>query len=214
MSELTFGGFNALKAMDPSPCKPFDKRRAGMNLGEGAAILILEDFNEAIRRGAEIYVEFLGYGVGGEAYHITAPSPGGEGAARCMAVALKDGKTDPSEIHYINAHGTSTKFGDEIETHAIKKIFGKHAYQLAVSSTKSMTGHLLGAAGGVEAIISVMSIFNNHVPPTINLDNPDPECDLDYVPHTSRKMTVHYAITNSFGFGGTNACLIFKKFGN
>ncbi len=220
ITPLGVGGFNAMKALstrndEPQKAsRPFDKDRDGFVMGEGAGILILERLENAVSRGAKIYAEIVGYGMTADAYHITAPSPGGEGAARCMTVALKDGKIDPAEINYINAHGTSTKFGDELETNAIKKVFGSHAYQIAVSSTKSMTGHLLGAAGGVEAIIAILSTYNNHVPPTINLDSPDPECDLDYVPHTSRQMTVNYAITNSFGFGGTNACLIFKKFQN
>ena len=147
-----------------------------------------------------------------DAYHITSPSPNGEGAARCMNMALRDAEVHPSEVDYINAHGTSTKYGDEIETSAIKTVFGENARKIAVSSTKSMMGHLLGAAGGVEAVISALSIFNDIVPPTINLDNPDPECDLDYVPHHARKMRVNYALSNSFGFGGTNACLLFRKF--
>jgi 3-oxoacyl-[acyl-carrier-protein] synthase II len=147
-----------------------------------------------------------------DAYHITAPAPGGEGAARCMAIALKDAGIRPAEVNYINAHGTSTKYGDELETQAIKKVFGEDAYKIAVSSTKSMTGHLLGAAGGVEAVISALTIYHDTIAPTINLDNPDPECDLDYVPHKARKTTVNYTLTNSFGFGGTNACLVFKKF--
>jgi 3-oxoacyl-[acyl-carrier-protein] synthase II len=163
-------------------------------------------------RGAKVYAEIVGYGMTADAYHITAPAPNGEGAARCMAMALRNGGINPSEVDYINAHGTSTKYGDELESYAIKTVFGEHAYKVAVSSTKSMTGHLLGAAGGVEAIISVLSIYNDIVPPTINLDNPDPECDLDYVPYKSRRMTVNYALSNSFGFGGTNACLLFKKF--
>jgi 3-oxoacyl-[acyl-carrier-protein] synthase II len=163
-------------------------------------------------RGAKIYAEIVGYGMTADAYHITSPAPGGEGAARCMAVALEDGEVGHSEIDYINAHGTSTKYGDELETKAIKTVFREHARKVAVSSTKSMTGHLLGAAGGVESIICVLSIVNNMALPTINLDNPDPECDLDYIPHKARKMKINYALSNSFGFGGTNACLLFKKF--
>ncbi len=161
-----------------------------------------------------IYAEIVGYGLTGDAYHITSPAPGGEGAARCMAMALKDAGMGPSDVDYINAHGTSTKYGDELETQAIKTVFKEHAYKVAVSSTKSMTGHLLGAAGGVEAVICALSIHNSIVPPTINLDNPDPECDLDYVPNAARKGDIGVALSNSFGFGGTNACLLFKKFSN
>jgi 3-oxoacyl-[acyl-carrier-protein] synthase II len=215
---LGVGGFNAMKALstrndEPEKAsRPFDIERDGFVMGEGAGIVILESFESAVTRGAKIYAEIIGYGATADAYHITAPSPGGEGAARCMKMTLHDAGVNPTEVNYINAHGTSTKFGDEIETSAIKIVFGEYAYKIAVSSTKSMTGHLLGAAGGVEAIITILSIYDDIVPPTINLDNPDPECDLDYAPHKSRKMSVHYALTNSFGFGGTNACLLFKKF--
>jgi 3-oxoacyl-[acyl-carrier-protein] synthase II len=218
ITPLGIGGFNAMKALstrNEEPAKasrPFDIDRDGFVMGEGSGIVILEDLVSAKNRGARIYAEIVGYGMTADAYHITAPSPGGEGAARCMEMALKTGDAKPSEISYINAHGTSTKYGDEIETAAIKTVFGEHARKVPVSSTKSMTGHLLGAAGGVEAAVTVLSIYNDIVPPTINLDNPDPECDLDYVPHKARKMTVDYALTNSFGFGGTNACLLFKKF--
>ena len=218
ITPLGIGGFNAMKALstrndEPEKAsRPFDINRDGFVMGEGAGIVILESLENALDRGAKIYAEMIGYGMTADAYHITSPSPGGEGAARCMKMALKDGGIDPSDVDYINAHGTSTKYGDELETHAIKTVFGEHAYKIAVSSTKSMTGHLLGAAGGVEAVITVLSVHNNIVPPTINLDNPDPECDLDYVPHKSREMTVEYGLTNSFGFGGTNACLLFKKF--
>ncbi len=218
ITPLGIGGFDAMKALstrndEPEKAsRPFDIERDGFIMGEGAGVVILETFESAATRGAKIYAEIVGYGMTADAYHITAPSPNGEGAARCMQLTLKDAEINPSEVNYINAHGTSTKSGDELETNAIKTVFGEHAYKLAVSSTKSMTGHLLGAAGGVEAVITVLSICNNIVPPTINLDNPDPECDLDYVPHQSREMSVHYALTNSFGFGGTNACLLFKKF--
>jgi len=218
ITPLGIGGFNAMKALstrndEPEKAsRPFDADRDGFVMGEGAGILILESLENAMDRDARIYAEVAGYGMTADAYHITAPAPGGEGAARCMAMALKDAGVDPVEVNYINAHGTSTKYGDELETNAIKTVFREHAYKLAVSSTKSMTGHLLGAAGGVEAVINVLSIYNDVVPPTINLDNPDPECDLDYVPHKLRRMTVNYALTNSFGFGGTNACLLFKKF--
>jgi len=218
ITPLGIGGFNAMKALstrndEPEKAsRPFDLNRDGFVMGEGAGILILESLESAEKRGARIYAEIVGYGMTADAYHITSPSPGGEGAARCMAVALNDAGVSPLEVNYINAHGTSTKHGDELETNAIKRVFGDHAYKLVISSTKSMTGHLLGAAGGVEAVISLLSICNNIVAPTINLDNPDPECDLDYVPHKSRKTTVDYALTNSFGFGGTNACLLLKKF--
>jgi 3-oxoacyl-[acyl-carrier-protein] synthase II len=215
---LGIGGFNAMKALstrndEPEKAsRPFDIDRDGFVMGEGAGIIILESLKSAMERGAKIYAEIVGYGMTADAYHITAPSADGEGAVRCMELTLKDGGVTPSEVDYINAHGTSTKYGDEIENKAIKTVFGEHVYKVAISSTKSMTGHLLGAAGGVEAVIVTLSIYNDIIPPTINLDNPDPECDLDYVPYTSRKMTVNYALTNSFGFGGTNACLLFKKF--
>ena len=218
ITPLGIGGFNAMKALstrnnEPEKAsRPFDIDRDGFVMGEGAGIVILESLEFAMDRGAKVYAEIVGYGMTADAYHITAPAPNGEGAARCMAMALRNGGINPSEVDYINAHGTATKYGDELENNAIKTVFGEHAYKVAVSSTKSMTGHLLGAAGGVEAIISVLSIYNDIVPPTINLDNPDPECDLDYVPYKSRRMTVNYALSNSFGFGGTNACLLFKKF--
>ncbi|MGB9716739.1 MAG: beta-ketoacyl-ACP synthase II [Thermodesulfovibrionales bacterium] len=219
ITPLGIGGFNAMKALstrnnEPEKAsRPFDMDRDGFVMGEGAGVMILEDLHSAIERGAKIYAEIIGYGMTADAYHITSPSPGGEGAARCMAMALKDGGIEPSKVNYINAHGTSTKAGDELESSAIKKVFGEHAKNIAISSTKSMTGHLLGAAGGVEAVFSVLSIVNDIVPPTINLENVDPECEgLDYVPHKARKMTVNYAMSNSFGFGGTNACLLIKKF--
>lgn len=218
ITPLGIGGFNAMKALstrndEPEKAsRPFDILRDGFVMGEGAGIVILESLESAMERGAKIYAEIAGYGMTADAYHITVPSPNGEGAARCMKNTLQDAGIAPSEVGYINAHGTSTKFGDELETIAIKKVFGEHAYKMLVSSTKSMTGHLLGAAGGVEAVITVLVIKNNIVPPTINLDSPDPECDLDYVPSQSRAMSLNYALTNSFGFGGTNACLLIKKF--
>jgi 3-oxoacyl-[acyl-carrier-protein] synthase II len=218
ITPLGIGGFNAMKALstrnhEPEKAsRPFDIDRDGFIMGEGAGILVLESLKNATDRGARIYAEVAGYGMTADAYHITSPSPGGEGGARCMGLALKDAGVLASDIEYINAHGTSTKYGDEIETNAIKTVFGEHAYKLCISSTKSMTGHLLGAAGGVEAVITILCMHNDNVPPTINLDNPDPECDLDYVPNKARKMSVNYALTNSFGFGGTNACLVFKKF--
>jgi 3-oxoacyl-[acyl-carrier-protein] synthase II len=214
---MGIGGFNAMKALstrndEPEKAsRPFDRDRDGFVMGEGAGIVILEERTHAIRRNARIYAEIVGYGLTGDAYHITAPAPGGEGGARCMAMALNDAGVEPAQVGYINAHGTSTKYGDEIETSAVKTVFGDHAYKVAISSTKSMTGHLLGAAGGVEAVVSVLSIYNGLIPPTINLENPDTECDLDYVPNTARKADIEYALSNSFGFGGTNACLLFKK---
>lgn len=218
ITPMAVAGFAVMKALstrndDPEGAsRPFDRDRDGFVIGEGAGIVILESLDSAQQRGARIYAEVVGYGMTSDAYHITAPSPGGEGAAHCMAASLKDAGLRPEEIDYINAHGTSTKHGDEIETAAIKKVFGEHAYKLSVSSTKSMTGHLLGAAGGVEAAISVLSILESVVPPTVNLENPDPECDLDYVPHKPRKTEVNCVLSNSFGFGGTNACLLFRKF--
>lgn len=218
ITPLGIGGFNAMKALstrnhEPERAsRPFDIDRDGFIMGEGAGILVLESLETAAERGARIYAEVVGYGMTADAYHITSPSPGGEGAARCMELALKDAGIHPSDINYINAHGTSTRYGDELETYAIKTVFGEYAYKLCISSTKSMTGHLLGAAGGVEAVITILCMHHGTVPPTINLDNPDPECDLDYVAHKARKMSVNYALTNSFGFGGTNACLVFKKY--
>jgi 3-oxoacyl-[acyl-carrier-protein] synthase II len=218
ITPLGIGGFCAIKALstrndEPEKAsRPFDMDRDGFIMGEGSGILILEEMELALKRNARIYAELVGYGMSADAYHITAPSPDGDGPARCMANAVRDAGIPPEKMDYINAHGTSTKQGDEIETAAIKKVFGEHAYKLAVSSTKSMTGHLLGAAGGVEAAVSALSIYNSVVPPTINLDNPDPECDLDYVAGKAREMNVDYALSNSFGFGGTNACLLFKKF--
>jgi 3-oxoacyl-[acyl-carrier-protein] synthase II len=215
---LGVGGFNAMKALstrndEPQRAsRPFDAERDGFIIGEGSGIVVLEDMESAITRGARIYVEVTGYGASGDAYHITAPAPNGEGAARCMKMALRDAAIAPEDMGYINAHGTSTKFGDELESTAIKTVFGAHAYKIPVSSTKSMTGHLLGAAGGVEAVISILALDRGVLPPTINLENPDPECDLDYIPNKSREKQVNVAMSNSFGFGGTNACLIFKRF--
>ncbi len=218
ITPLAIGGFNAMKALstrnnEPEKAsRPFDIDRDGFVMGEGAGIIILESLESALDRGANIYAEIAGYGMSSDAYHITAPSPTGEGAVRCMRMAIKDAGVEPSDINYINAHGTSTKYGDEIETNAIKTLFGEHAYKIPVSSTKSMTGHLLGAAGGVESVISILSINKGIIPPTINLTNPDPECDLDYVPNIARKADVTCCLSNSFGFGGTNACLLFKKY--
>jgi 3-oxoacyl-[acyl-carrier-protein] synthase II len=215
---LGVGGFNAMKALstrnnEPQRAsRPFDAERDGFIMGEGSGVVVLEEMDAAVKRGARIYAEVIGYGASGDAYHITAPAPNGEGAARCMNMALRDAGIAPASMGYINAHGTSTKFGDELESSAIKTVFGAHAYKIPVSSTKSMTGHLLGAAGGVEAVISILALDRGVLPPTINLENPDPECDLDYIPNQSRELKVDVAMSNSFGFGGTNACLIFKRF--
>jgi len=218
ITPLAVSGFNAMKALstrnhEPEKAsRPFDKDRDGFVMGEGCGIIILEEMNQALDRGAKIYAEIIGYGLNGDAYHITAPAPDGEGAARCMAMALKSAGISPEEVDYINAHGTSTDYNDLYETMAIKAVFKEHAKKLAVSSTKSMTGHLLGGAGGVEAIFTVLTIHRGVIPPTINYDIPDPECDLDYVPNVARMADVRVALSNSFGFGGTNAVLIFKKF--
>ena len=215
---LGVGGFNAMKALstrndEPQRAsRPFDMERDGFIMGEGSGVVILEELESALKRGARIYAELIGYGATGDAYHITAPAPSGEGAARCMQMAIKDAGITPAEMGYINAHGTSTKFGDELESTAIKTVFGEQAYKIPVSSTKSMTGHLLGAAGGVEAVVSVLAIERGILPPTINLEHPDPECDLDYVPNTARKVAVDVTMSNSFGFGGTNGCLVFRRF--
>ena len=215
---LAVGGFNAMKALSTRnsephrASRPFDAERDGFIMGEGSGVVVLEDLESATKRGARIYAEVTGYGASGDAYHITAPAPNGEGAARCMNMAIRDAGVSPADIGYINAHGTSTKFGDELETAAIKTVFGDHAYNVPVSSTKSMTGHLLGAAGGVEAVISVLALDRGVLPPTINMENPDPECDLDYIPNKARQKQADMVMSNSFGFGGTNACLIFKRF--
>jgi 3-oxoacyl-[acyl-carrier-protein] synthase II len=218
ITPMSLGGFAQLRALstrndEPARAsRPFDQDRDGFIIGEGAGVLILEDLEHATRRGAPIYAEIVGYGSTSDAYHMTAPSEDGDGARRVMAMALRKAGVRPDQVDYINAHGTSTPYNDRLETLAIKNCFGEHARRLAISSTKSMTGHLLGGAGGLEAGISALSVFHGEVPPTINLDNPDPECDLDYVPHTSRKMDVRYALSNSFGFGGTNAALLLKKY--
>jgi 3-oxoacyl-[acyl-carrier-protein] synthase II len=192
--------------------RPFDRDRDGFVMGEGAGVVILEALEHALNRDTKIYAELVGYGMSADAYHITSPPPDASGAIKSMLMAVEDASIQPDQVDYINAHGTSTKQNDELETLAIKKVFGQHAYKLAVSSTKSMIGHLLGASGGVESIISVLTIQEGKVPPTINLDNPDPHCDLDYVPHKARDMHVEVAMSNSFGFGGTNATLIFRKY--
>ena len=212
LSELTFGGFNSLKAMDPSPCKPFDRRRAGMSLGEGAGILILEDLDEAVKRGVKIYAEFLGYGIGGEAYHITAPEPTGMREAGIMREALEESGISPAEVDYINAHGTGTPLNDKVETLSIKSVFGERAYPIPVSSIKSSVGHCLGSAGAIEAIASILSIINQFIPPTLNHQERDEDCDLDYVPEKSREMEVEVVLSNSFAFGGNCTTLVFGKY--
>lgn len=217
VTPLGIGGFAVMKALstrndDPAAAsRPFEKDRDGFVLAEGAGIIVLEEFESAQKRGAKIYGEVVGYGLTADAYHVTTPGPGGEGAARCMKMALNSAGVNPEEITYINAHGTSTHFNDLYESMAIKKVFGDHTRKLMVSSTKSMTGHLLGAAGGVEAAFCLMAMVNGVVPPTINYQERDPECDLDYVPNTAREAQINYALSNSLGFGGTNASLLFRK---
>ncbi|MCE1226183.1 MAG: beta-ketoacyl-ACP synthase II [Geobacteraceae bacterium] len=218
VTPLGIGGFAVMKALSDShnddpqrASRPFEKGRDGFILGEGAGIVILEEYESAKARGAKIYSEVVGYGLTGDAYHMTAPADGGEGAARCMKMALRNAGVNPEQVGYINAHGTSTPFNDLNESLAIKSVFGDHAYKLMVSSTKSMTGHLLGAAGGLEAVISCMVLDKNIIPPTINYEEPDPACDLDYVPNKAREAKVDYVMSNSLGFGGTNATLLFKR---
>ncbi len=210
-----FGNARALSRRNHEPeraSRPWDRGRDGFVLGEGAGVLVLEDLEHAKARGARIYAELVGFGMSGDAHHMTMPAPGGDGASRCMNSAMRNGRVNPEEVDYINAHGTSTPLGDVAETLAIKRSFGDHARRLAVSSNKSMFGHLLGAAGGVEAVATVLSIHQGVVPATINLDDPDPECDLDYVPHTARDMGIEVALTNSFGFGGTNGTLALRRY--
>ncbi len=217
LTPLTIGGFNAMKALsirNDAPHKasrPFDKDRDGFVVAEGSGIVVLEELEHALKRGAKIYGEIAGYGYNGDAYHITAPCPDGEGFIRCIKMALKDAGILPDDVNYINAHGTSTELNDYTETLAIKDVFKENAYRIPVSSTKSMTGHLLGAAGAVEAVFSLLSIRDNVCPPTINYETPDPQCDLDYVPNESRNCKIDVAMSNSFGFGGTNATLIFRR---
>jgi 3-oxoacyl-[acyl-carrier-protein] synthase II len=215
MSIGGFGSMRALSTRNDEPARasrPFDRNRDGFIIGEGAGVLIMEEHEHAVRRGAPIYAEIVGYGLSSDAYHMTAPSEDGDGGRRVMAMAIRKAGIPPEQVNYINAHGTSTPYNDKLETLAIKTCFGAHATKLAVSSTKSMTGHLLGGAGGLEAGITALAIHHQTVPPTINLDDPDPDCDLDYVPHSCRAMRIDYALSNSFGFGGTNAALLFKKY--
>ncbi|MBN1204633.1 MAG: beta-ketoacyl-ACP synthase II [Myxococcaceae bacterium] len=218
ITPLAMGGFSVMKALsthneDPARAsRPFDKDRDGFVMGEGAGIVVLEELEHAKKRGANILAELVGYGANSDANHVTAPAPGGEGAARCMRLALASAGMNPEDVGYINAHGTSTPYNDANESKAIKTVFGAHAKKLAVSSTKSMTGHMLGAAGGAEAVISVLSLLRGVLPPTINYSTPDPECDLDYLPNQPREVRVDAAMSNSFGFGGTNAVLLFRRF--
>ncbi len=217
VTPLGIGGFAVMKALsdrndDPQGAsRPFEKNRDGFVMGEGAGIVVLEEYESAKKRGARIYGEVVGYGLTGDAYHLTAPAPGGEGAARCMRMALNNAGVNPEEVDYINAHGTSTPMNDLYETMAVKAVFGEHAKKVMVSSTKSMTGHALGAAGGLEAVFTMMSMDKGVVPPTINYQEPDPELDLDYVPNTAREAKIRYAMSNNFGFGGTNATLLFRN---
>ena len=217
LTSMGLGGFIAMKAVSSrndapeKASRPFDRNRDGFVMSEGAGVLVLEELEQARSRGARIYAEVIGYGANSDAYHITAPSPEGEGAVRCIRLALRSGGIDPLEVDYINAHGTSTPYNDATETQAIKRVFGEQAARLAVSSTKSMTGHLLGAAGGVEAVYSALALHHQCLPPTINYEDPDPECDLDYVPNVPRRAPIRVALSNSFGFGGTNVCLAFRR---
>ena len=215
---LAVGGFNSMKALskrndDPTHAsRPFDKDRNGFIIAEGSGLMIMEEYEQAKARGAKIYAEIVGYGLSGDGYHIAAPPEDGNGAVRCMEMALADAGMQPEDIDYINAHGTSTPLNDKVETGAIKTVFGKHAYELAISSTKSMTGHMLGGAGGIEAVFTALTLYNQTAPPTANLENPDPDCDLDYIPEGARKMKIRAAMSNSFGFGGTNAVIIMKRY--
>jgi 3-oxoacyl-[acyl-carrier-protein] synthase II len=217
---IAHGGFCAARAIsrrnaEPEKAsRPFDKQRDGFVIGEGAGVLILEELTHAQARGARIYGEIIGFGMSSDAYHITSSPPGGEGAVRCMKAALRSACLEPEQVDYINAHGTSTEINDVTETRAIKTVFGAHAYRLKVSSTKSMTGHLLGAAGAVEAVYTLLTLHHQIVPPTINYEYPDPDCDLDYVPNQPQPCKVNVALSNSFGFGGTNASIVFRRFIN
>ncbi len=218
LTPLTVGGFNAMKALSTrndnpkGASRPFDKDRDGFVIAEGSGIVVLEELEHALKRGAKIYAEIAGYGYNGDAYHITAPAPDGEGFIRCIRMALRDAGLSPDEIDHINAHGTSTDLNDQTETLAIKTVFKEKAYKMPISATKSMVGHLLGAAGAVEAIFSILAIRDNMCPPTINYETPDPDCDLDYVPNKARSHSVNIVLSNSFGFGGTNGTLIFRRF--
>jgi 3-oxoacyl-[acyl-carrier-protein] synthase II len=218
ITPLTVSGFNAMKALSTrneepeKACRPFEKNRDGFVIAEGSGVLVLEELEFALKRNAKIYGELIGYGYTGDGYHITAPSPGGEGAARCMRMAIRDAGLKPEDIDYINAHGTSTPLNDINETQAIKTVFGEYAKKIPISATKSMTGHLLGAAGSTEAIFTLLAIKDGILPPTINYEEPDPECDLDYVPNVARLKSLKIAMSNAFGFGGTNATLIFQKY--
>jgi len=218
ITPLGIGGFSVMKALSnrndnpAAASRPFDKDRDGFVMGEGAGVVVLEELEHAKKRGATILAELVGYGANSDANHVTAPAPEGEGAARCMRLALRSAGMNPEEVGYVNAHGTSTPYNDANETKALKTVFGEHARKLAISSTKSMTGHMLGAAGGAEAVVSVLALLRGVLPPTINYTTPDPECDLDYVPNQAREVRVDAAMSNSFGFGGTNAVLLFKRF--
>ena len=217
ITPLGVGGFAAMRALstrndEPTRAsRPFDRDRDGFIIGEGAGVIVLEEYERARARGASIHAELIGYGMSGDAFHVTAPSETGDGAVRAMQAALASAACDPSKVNYVNAHGTSTPYNDKLETLAIKRVFGEHAHEMAVSSTKSMTGHLLGAAGGLEAGITALTVKRQMIPPTINLENPDPDCDLDYVAGSTRNQSIDYALSNSFGFGGTNAVLLFKR---
>jgi len=218
ITPLGVGGFAAMRALstrndEPTrACRPFDRERDGFIIGEGAGVIVLEEHDRAISRGASVYAELVGYGMSADAFHVTAPAEDGNGAQRVMCAAIDQAGISPDQVDYINAHGTSTPFNDRIETLAIKRCFGDHAHKLAISSTKSMTGHTLGAAGGIEAGIAALTVREQVIPPTVNLENPDPDCDLDYVPIVKRSATIDYALSNSFGFGGTNASLLFKRY--
>ena len=218
ITPMAIGGFNAARALSTwndrisEASRPFDKDRNGFVMGEGSGTLVLEEYEQAKKRGANIYAEIIGAGLTGDAYHLTAPAPEGEGAYRSMREAIKDGGITPEEVDYVNAHGTSTELNDINETKAMKKLFGEHAYKLSVSSTKSMTGHLLGAAGAVEAIATTLALKNGIIPPTINHDEPDPECDLDYTPNKPKERAIKYALSNTFGFGGHNSTILLKRY--
>jgi 3-oxoacyl-[acyl-carrier-protein] synthase II len=211
LCEVTYAGFNSLRAIDPAGCRPFDKNREGLSLGEGAGILILEELEHAQARGARIWGEVLGSGICAEAHHLTAPEPSGEGIARAIRLALGDAGIAPEAVDYINAHGTATPVNDVVETRGIKKTFGERAYEIPVSSIKSMIGHCLGSAGGIEAVATLLSLRGGVIPPTINYATPDPECDLDYTPNEAKEKDIHIAISNSFAFGGNNVCLVFGR---